>query len=248
MTRPNWSATASARPAPSPTCWRTASRPAGRHAAGGGAVSPGARRKGGGQLHGRDRFAASMRALQERMPFQPSSPPAPKAPGWPGDRAVASRGHGGDIAIVSPGRGTTFTSSCRSRADSRTDGTRHERKLDILVVEDDAALRDAVCLRSRWRARPRVGVGDRRRCGIETQPSTWCAHRSAHAAHGRAGGAGHDPQSPAATPVLLMTAYGDVDKAVAAMRGGACDFLMKPFEPEGPAGAHALRRSSPEGE
>ena len=33
-------------------------------------------------------------------------------------------------------------------------------------------------------------------------------------------------------PVLLMTAYGDVDKAVAAMRGGACDFLMKPFEPE----------------
>ena len=33
-------------------------------------------------------------------------------------------------------------------------------------------------------------------------------------------------------PVLLMTAYGDVDKAVAAMRGGACDFLMKPFEPQ----------------
>ncbi|MDB5889159.1 MAG: fleR [Rhodocyclales bacterium] len=32
-------------------------------------------------------------------------------------------------------------------------------------------------------------------------------------------------------PVLLMTAFGDVDKAVAAMRGGACDFLMKPFEP-----------------
>ncbi len=32
-------------------------------------------------------------------------------------------------------------------------------------------------------------------------------------------------------PVLLMTAFGDVEKAVAAMRGGACDFLMKPFEP-----------------
>lgn len=31
-------------------------------------------------------------------------------------------------------------------------------------------------------------------------------------------------------PVILMTAFGDVDKAVAAMRGGACDFLMKPFE------------------
>jgi two-component system response regulator FlrC len=33
-------------------------------------------------------------------------------------------------------------------------------------------------------------------------------------------------------PVLLMTAFGDVDKAVSAMRGGACDFLIKPFEPK----------------
>ena len=33
-------------------------------------------------------------------------------------------------------------------------------------------------------------------------------------------------------PVLLMTAYGDVDKAVSAMRGGACDFMLKPFEPK----------------
>ena len=32
-------------------------------------------------------------------------------------------------------------------------------------------------------------------------------------------------------PVLLMTAFGDVDRAVAAMRGGACDFMLKPFEP-----------------
>lgn len=32
-------------------------------------------------------------------------------------------------------------------------------------------------------------------------------------------------------PVLLMTAYGEVDKAVAAMRAGACDYLLKPFEP-----------------
>ena len=33
-------------------------------------------------------------------------------------------------------------------------------------------------------------------------------------------------------PVMLMTAFGDVDKAVAAMRGGACDFMLKPFEPK----------------
>ncbi len=32
-------------------------------------------------------------------------------------------------------------------------------------------------------------------------------------------------------PVLLMTAYAEVDKAVDAMRSGACDFLLKPFDP-----------------
>ncbi len=33
-------------------------------------------------------------------------------------------------------------------------------------------------------------------------------------------------------PVVLMTAYADVDRAVEAMRSGACDFLLKPFEPK----------------
>lgn len=29
-----------------------------------------------------------------------------------------------------------------------------------------------------------------------------------------------------------MTAYGDVEKAVAAMQTGACDYLLKPFDPD----------------
>ncbi|WP_456380664.1 sigma-54-dependent transcriptional regulator [Thiolapillus sp.] len=33
-------------------------------------------------------------------------------------------------------------------------------------------------------------------------------------------------------PVVLMTAYGTIDKAVGAMRDGAADFLVKPFEAE----------------
>ena len=33
-------------------------------------------------------------------------------------------------------------------------------------------------------------------------------------------------------PVVLMTAYAEVDKAVDAMRAGACDFLLKPFAPD----------------
>ena len=31
-------------------------------------------------------------------------------------------------------------------------------------------------------------------------------------------------------PVLLMTAYGSIEKAVAAMHDGAVDYLVKPFE------------------
>jgi two-component system response regulator FlrC len=37
-------------------------------------------------------------------------------------------------------------------------------------------------------------------------------------------------QREAAPPVLLMTAYGTIDQAVAAMRDGAVDYLVKPFE------------------
>jgi two-component system response regulator FlrC len=34
------------------------------------------------------------------------------------------------------------------------------------------------------------------------------------------------------TPVLLMTAYGMIERAVAAMRAGACNYLAKPFDPQ----------------
>ncbi|MCW8905354.1 sigma-54-dependent transcriptional regulator [Sedimenticola sp.] len=34
-----------------------------------------------------------------------------------------------------------------------------------------------------------------------------------------------------AMPVLMMTAFGNIEKAVAAMRNGATDYLAKPFEP-----------------
>ncbi|MBI5920436.1 MAG: sigma-54-dependent Fis family transcriptional regulator [Betaproteobacteria bacterium] len=106
--------------------------------------------------------------------------------------------------------------------------------LNILVVEDDDALRDALLI---------------------------TLESAGHAAQGAAGGqqalqllgeqafnmvisdlrmAPMDglellreirARSPG-LPVLLMTAFGDVDKAVAAMRGGACDFMLKPFEPK----------------
>ncbi|HUL80654.1 MAG TPA: sigma-54 dependent transcriptional regulator [Gammaproteobacteria bacterium] len=39
-------------------------------------------------------------------------------------------------------------------------------------------------------------------------------------------------QKTSPPPVLLMTAYGTIDRAVAAMRDGAVDYLVKPFEAE----------------
>ncbi|MCL2829798.1 MAG: sigma-54 dependent transcriptional regulator [Betaproteobacteria bacterium] len=48
-------------------------------------------------------------------------------------------------------------------------------------------------------------------------------------------------------PVVLMTAFADVDRAVEAMRAGACDFLLKPFEPQALLG-HIARYRLPDAE
>jgi two-component system response regulator FlrC len=48
-------------------------------------------------------------------------------------------------------------------------------------------------------------------------------------------------------PVVLMTAFADVDRAVEAMRAGACDFLLKPFEPKALL-EHVARYRLPEAE
>ena len=46
-------------------------------------------------------------------------------------------------------------------------------------------------------------------------------------------------------PVVLMTAYADVERAVEAMRAGACDFLLKPFVPDALL-THVARYKLPE--
>lgn len=107
-------------------------------------------------------------------------------------------------------------------------------KLSILVVEDDEALRDALqvtletaghdadvadggpaALEALRRKSYNMVVSDLRMSPMDGL-ALLCEIRNRHPA----------------MPVLLMTAFGDVDKAVAAMRGGACDFMLKPFEPK----------------
>jgi two-component system response regulator FlrC len=106
--------------------------------------------------------------------------------------------------------------------------------LKILVVEDDDALRDALLITLEAAGHRATGAdGGPTALGTLTRDSFSMVVTDLRM----------DPMDGLTLlgeirsrypglPVLLMTAFGDVDKAVAAMRGGACDFMLKPFEPK----------------
>lgn len=106
--------------------------------------------------------------------------------------------------------------------------------LNILVVEDDDALRDAVCFTLEMAGHGVTGVdgGPSALAELERQSFNLVVSDLRMQPMDGLQLLGEIRSLLPQLPVLLMTAYGDVDKAVAAMRGGACDFLMKPFEPE----------------
>ncbi len=105
--------------------------------------------------------------------------------------------------------------------------------LNVLVVEDDLQLRDALCLTLECDGHHVMGAADGPSAlrlleretfslvvsDLRMQPMDGIELLKAIR--------GREPH----LPVLLMTAFGDVDKAVSAMQAGACDFLLKPFEP-----------------
>ncbi|GAA5183853.1 sigma-54-dependent response regulator transcription factor FleR [Niveibacterium umoris] len=105
--------------------------------------------------------------------------------------------------------------------------------LHILVVEDDPDIRDAVAFTLETAGHIVTAVGDGPAALAQLDRSAFNLVVSDLRMQPMDGlqlldaiRAGH-PQ----LPVMLMTAYGDVGTAVAAMRAGACDFLLKPFEP-----------------
>lgn len=108
------------------------------------------------------------------------------------------------------------------------------KALPILIVEDDGDLREALCDTLALAGYEAVGA---------------CDGQSALQAlqQGRFGLVVSDVQMAPMdghtllreikvaypyVPVLLMTAYGMIDKAVEAMRCGACNYITKPFEPD----------------
>ncbi|MCB4360887.1 sigma-54-dependent transcriptional regulator [Quatrionicoccus australiensis] len=109
-----------------------------------------------------------------------------------------------------------------------------EHSLPILVVEDDPSLREAIGDTLELAGRPYVAVDGGEAAlkvlaeqafsivvsDVRMMPMdgiTLLKEIRARLPH---------------LPVVLMTAYAEVEKAVDAMRSGACDFLLKPFEPQ----------------
>jgi two-component system response regulator FlrC len=105
--------------------------------------------------------------------------------------------------------------------------------LPLLIVEDDRDLRDAICITLEL-------------AGYAVVPAADGGEALAALERGRFGLVISDIQMQPldglvllrevkrihpGVPVVLMTAYGDIERAVAAMRAGACDYLPKPFEP-----------------
>jgi two-component system response regulator FlrC len=106
--------------------------------------------------------------------------------------------------------------------------------LNILVVEDDAALRDALLVTLETAGHRAQGVegGAQALEAIAARDFNMVVSDLRMAPMDGLTLLGEIRKRQPRLPVLLMTAFGDVDKAVAAMRGGACDFMLKPFEPQ----------------
>ncbi|MDP3514683.1 MAG: sigma-54 dependent transcriptional regulator [Sulfuritalea sp.] len=107
-------------------------------------------------------------------------------------------------------------------------------KLNILVVEDDDALRDAlqITLETVGHAVTGTDGGAAALAALRDKGFNMVVSDLRMSPMDGLVLLGEIRNRHPGLPVLLMTAFGDVDKAVAAMRGGACDFMLKPFEPK----------------
>jgi two-component system response regulator FlrC len=123
-------------------------------------------------------------------------------------------------------------------------------RLNILVVEDDDALRDALVLTLEAAGhRPKGAPGGREALDLMGRERfNMVVSDLRMAPMDGLQLLGEIRIRNPALPVMLMTAFGEVDKAVAAMRGGACDFMLKPFEPKALLDQIARYASPPQAE
>ena len=108
------------------------------------------------------------------------------------------------------------------------------QSLPILVVEDDPNLREAVCdtLELAGQSAISASGGVEALKLLETQPVGLVVSDVRMMPMDGIALLKEVRSRFPHLPVVLMTAFADVDRAVEAMRSGACDFLLKPFEPK----------------
>ncbi len=117
----------------------------------------------------------------------------------------------------------------------------------ILVAEDDAALAEALCVTLRMAGFEVVHATDGTQAmalADSCHPALVLSDVQMRPTNGYALLAHLSRQQPT-TPVVLMTAYADVPRAVQAMREGAADYLVKPFDAD--SLLQAVRRCLPQG-
>ncbi|MCX7945890.1 MAG: sigma-54 dependent transcriptional regulator [Hydrogenophilus sp.] len=104
--------------------------------------------------------------------------------------------------------------------------------LPVLVVEDDADLREAleVTLTAHGVEVVTAASGPEALALLEHQPVAMVVSDLKMSPMDGLSLLAAIRQKLPHLPVAIMTAFGDVPTAVAAMRGGACEFLIKPFE------------------
>ncbi|NNM82284.1 MAG: sigma-54-dependent Fis family transcriptional regulator [Burkholderiales bacterium] len=107
------------------------------------------------------------------------------------------------------------------------------KHLPVLIVEDDADLREAIEATLEMAGYPVISAGDGEQALELLRKEKVGLVMSDVNMHPMDG---YRLLVEIATaypgiPVVLMTAFGDVEKAVNAMRCGASDYLLKPFEP-----------------
>ena len=109
-----------------------------------------------------------------------------------------------------------------------------EHNLPILVVEDDPSLREAIGDTLELAGRPYVAVGggEEALAVLSTQAFSIVLSDVRMMPMDGITLLKEIRSRLPNLPVVLMTAYAEVEKAVDAMRSGACDFLLKPFEPQ----------------
>ncbi len=116
----------------------------------------------------------------------------------------------------------------------------------ILVAEDDAALAEALCATLRMAGFEVAHATDGAQAmalADSCNPALVLSDVQMRPTDGYALLAHLSRQRPA-TPVVLMTAYADVPRAVQAMREGAADYLVKPFDAD--SLLQAVRRCLPQ--